>query len=438
MNHGAQETGESRIVPTRSTVLLRTFALLLSLIGIAIAIVILGDHLTVFEGDHAEGLLCSGAGRFDCNPVAAHPAAWMLALPLAMWGLLLYIAMAALSLLSFGLRAAERSAAVALGTLLMTMAVAADLYLGFVMITQIGTICGSCLTTYVINVLLAVILWIAFSRESDQRDWGALFLDWVPSRGGAATSNQSSVPDAAPLPAGAGRVIFKVAVAVVAIAGVATTITLTSGAVDAIRAESRQEAIDFLTTLRKPVDVEPSSLAGLPSRGPDNAPVTVVIAADFQCSWCRALSGNIAQLRKEHPGKIREIYLNSPLTDSCGPPNRENIDADDCWLAEAAACAAEQGKFWEFHDYLFSRIPLMTLTPSTVKARLADIGIDAARLETCIRAGAARREVVREVALRDSLKLKVTPAFVINGHAKMGGVSPWTLRAIVLELLRGK
>src|SRR5262245_47481776 len=119
MTPEAQEAASANTVPFKSTVLLRTLALLLSILGIVIAIFILGDHLTVFEGDHAEGLLCSGAGRFDCNPVAAHPAAWMLAMPLAMWGLLLYIAIAAISLLSFGLRAAERSAAIALGTLLI-------------------------------------------------------------------------------------------------------------------------------------------------------------------------------------------------------------------------------------------------------------------------------------------------------------------------------
>src|SRR5262245_18401230 len=102
------------------------------------------------------------------------------------------------------------------------------------MISQIGTVCGSCLTTYAINLLLAVICWIAFTRESEQRDWGALFLDWVPTRG-------ATTPDGTPLPAGAGRVIFKDVVAVVAIAGVATTVTLTSRAVDGLRAESRQE-----------------------------------------------------------------------------------------------------------------------------------------------------------------------------------------------------
>ena len=46
----------------------------LPLIGAGLAFALLQDHLTVAMGNHAEGWFCSGAGHFDCNPVAAHPA----------------------------------------------------------------------------------------------------------------------------------------------------------------------------------------------------------------------------------------------------------------------------------------------------------------------------------------------------------------------------
>src|SRR5437867_8995360 len=68
---------EAILSTTRRSILLPSLAGALALAGIALAAFVLGDHLTVFEGNHAEGLFCSGAGHFDCNPVAAHPASWM-------------------------------------------------------------------------------------------------------------------------------------------------------------------------------------------------------------------------------------------------------------------------------------------------------------------------------------------------------------------------
>lgn len=395
--------------------------LILALAGIGVTVVVLQDHLTVAMGNHAEGMFCSGAGHFDCNPVAAHPASWMLGMPTAFWGLVFYIVMAGIALLALRASGGERAAAVRAGALLSSLALAVDAWLAFVMLTQIGVICLTCVTTWAINVALAAIFWTGFAREAAMPDLGALLRGWRPR----------AVP-------GAPEIIgvpWKLMVGAVFVAGIACATWLTIQSVLEVRSIARQEVNEFLDSMKELPTVDMASFEGLPARGPAAAPLTIVVAADFQCTWCRGLSSNLADLERRYPGKIREVYLHSPLTKECGPPQRNDIDNDPCWLAETGVAAARQGKFWEYHDYLFQQIPLGQVGPSGVMRRFAAIGLDSTRVFADQRSGVARAEVEREVALRDTLHLDSTPSFVIRGHVKAGGISPFSLRAIVSGIL---
>src|SRR5437867_13268639 len=106
----------SRMLPAMSTPppanprSLAWLALVLALVGATISLVLLREHLTVFEGDVAGGLFCGGAGRFDCNTVAASPSAWLLGFPLALWGIAFYAAAGALAAMAWRLPEAEAAA----------------------------------------------------------------------------------------------------------------------------------------------------------------------------------------------------------------------------------------------------------------------------------------------------------------------------------------
>ena len=82
-----------------------------------------------------------------------------------------------------------------------------------------------------------------------------------------------------------------------------------------------------------------------PSIGPVNAPVTIVEFSDFQCPYCQKSVGVLKELRRLYGDKVRVVYRDYP-----GPNHPHAPQA-----AEAAQCAGEQGKFWEYHDILFDR-----------------------------------------------------------------------------------
>lgn len=93
-------------------------------------------------------------------------------------------------------------------------------------------------------------------------------------------------------------------------------------------------------------DPKPKTIAlgNASTRGTQGAPITVVEFSDFQCPFCERAYPTVKQLLKDYDGKILLAYKQFPLVSI--HPHAEKT-------AEASICAADQGKFWEFHDQLF-------------------------------------------------------------------------------------
>ena len=82
-----------------------------------------------------------------------------------------------------------------------------------------------------------------------------------------------------------------------------------------------------------------------PVKGNQNAKVTIVEFSDFECPYCARAFPTVQQILKEYPNDVKFVYKHLPLN---------NIHPKAQKAAEAAACAQDQGKFWEYHDKLFS------------------------------------------------------------------------------------
>jgi len=389
-------------------------ALALAAAGIVISFVLLREHLTVFEGDTSGGLFCGGAGKFDCNTVAAHASSWFLRLPLSLWGVGFYVVIGVLSACALWLPIGEAAAAAGLGSVLTLAAVLIDGWLGWIMVTQIGAICLNCVSTYVINLILAVAFWRLDRRLGAPREWRALLGRWRTPR--------------------PGRVI-KLASVVVAVAGIATAYVVTARALDDMIEDSKQEAADFLrrAATEKPVDM--TQFEGLPAEGPARAPITIVVAGDLECSFCRALAARMDEVRAEHPNDLRILFLNAPISMRCNPYMKFDTHTHACWLARAGVCAARQGKFWRFHDLVYRDIPPARVDSIGVTEALPRAGIDATALAQCMTSPEADSVVARDVRLWHTLKMESVPSLIINGHVKTGGIYPTTLRAVIHALL---
>ncbi len=160
-----------------------------------------------------------------------------------------------------------------------------------------------------------------------------------------------------------------------------------------------------------------------PFLGEDNAPVTIIEFSDYQCPFCKKFYDETEkQLIKDYveTGKVKFVYRDFPL-DSIHPLARK--------AAEAAECADEQGKFWEYHDKLFET---QKLDEASLKQHAKDLGLDTEQFNSCLDSGKYKDEVQKD--LDDGIKAGVTgtPTFFINGK-KVVGAQPYSVIKQIID-----
>ena len=141
--------------------------------------------------------------------------------------------------------------------------------------------------------------------------------------------------------------------------------------------------------------------------GAANAPVSIVEFGDFGCPSCRAWhnSGIKNALQDEFGDQISFTFRHFPVITPRSP------DA-----AEAAQCAAEQGQFWEFHDFIYEQTPQGALSDQDLSNYAAAIGLDSDQFEGCYDSGKYQSYVNRDRQAAFSAGAAGTPTFFINGQ----------------------
>ncbi len=157
-----------------------------------------------------------------------------------------------------------------------------------------------------------------------------------------------------------------------------------------------------------------------PSIGPENALLTVVEFADFGCPYSKQESYAVTALAKQYP-QVRFIYRDFPLTDL-------HPGAD--LAAEAAQCANEQGKFWDYHDILYRHNGEFLF--DTLVDYAAQINLDADDFTECLESGRYTEEVAQDSADGVAAGVVGTPTFFFNGQ-KIDGAVPYDIFRDLIE-----
>lgn len=163
-------------------------------------------------------------------------------------------------------------------------------------------------------------------------------------------------------------------------------------------------------------------LGDAPSRGSTDAPVTMVVFADFECPFCQRGHQTVMQLEREYQGQLRLVYKAFPL----------EFHPYAMLAALAARSAQSQGKFWEFYDLLLSQ-PGLDLDRIYQAAQQANLDLEA--LVTDLNALTHAPTVRREMRQAKRLGVRGTPAYFINGRALSGAKPIAEMRTIIEEEL---
>jgi protein-disulfide isomerase len=167
-----------------------------------------------------------------------------------------------------------------------------------------------------------------------------------------------------------------------------------------VRASLREAA--KVELLMKPPRAEVAATG--PSKGPENAPVTVIEFSDYQCPFCKRAEPTIQAVLAKYPTQVRVVYRHLPL-DGLHPRARA--------ASIAAVCAENQGKFWEYHEQLFANQTAMS--DEDLEKFASAVGLDLAAFKTCRQSPEAAQRVQADADAARAVGITGTPAFLING-----------------------
>lgn len=146
-------------------------------------------------------------------------------------------------------------------------------------------------------------------------------------------------------------------------------------------------------------------------KGAESSTVTVVEFSDLQCPACRAVQPLVTELMKTYGDKVTFVYRHYPLV---------NIHQHAQFAAQASEAAADQGKFWEYHDLLFSRQDEWSdLSSEQVKEKFIgytqELQIDKEKFLSTMESEDVKNRIARDVSDGTRLNIQGTPTFYVNG-----------------------
>lgn len=150
-----------------------------------------------------------------------------------------------------------------------------------------------------------------------------------------------------------------------------------------------------------------------PSLGDPKAPATLVAFEDFECPFCGRFSRDtLPRLREKEvkEGALRIVWKDFPLS----------IHSHAQLSHEAARCAQEQGKFWEYHDLLFNN--QNRLNSSDLKGYARELGLDPGAFDSCFDSHKYRSLVQDGQSEGTRVGVSGTPSFVLNGTLIAGAL----------------
>ena len=142
-----------------------------------------------------------------------------------------------------------------------------------------------------------------------------------------------------------------------------------------------------------------------PSKGNANAPVTVVMFSDFQCSACAAAHPILQKVLAQYPAdKIRFVVRDFPLT---------SIHENAFQAALAANAAHKQGKFFEYIEFLYRNQD--ALDKESLKKYASETGLNPAQFELDLQSAEIAAEIRKDMADGANYGITGTPTVYING-----------------------
>jgi protein-disulfide isomerase len=151
---------------------------------------------------------------------------------------------------------------------------------------------------------------------------------------------------------------------------------------------------------------------GVPAVGDKDAKITVVEFSDYQCPFCKRARPTVWRLVDEYKDKLRYVFLDFPLS----------FHKDSKKAHEAARCAGDQGKYYEFNRKVYDNQGKIGI--EDLKGYAKELKLDTAKFDKCLDSGEKAKVVEEFIQEGVASGVSGTPSFFING-IMLSGAQPY-------------
>lgn len=157
------------------------------------------------------------------------------------------------------------------------------------------------------------------------------------------------------------------------------------------------------------ISTNPAPMDAAPSLGPKDAPVTIIEYGDFGCPscWYWYKQGTLDKLLNKYGDKLRIVWRDYAVITRLSPI-----------AAEAGQCANDQGKFWEFHDAVYSNQGAIEM--SDLSAYADQIGLNKNKFDECLNSHRYHDRVLAEQTEAFTHGYNGAPFFLVNDQLVLG------------------
>ncbi len=158
--------------------------------------------------------------------------------------------------------------------------------------------------------------------------------------------------------------------------------------------------------------------------GNPTAPVKMDLFEDFQCPACRAYTEDTERQVIDtyvKTGKVYYVFHQYPFIDT------NSVTKESQQAANASMCAADQGRFWDYHDMLFANWNgenQGSFTNKRLAAFAQALGLNMSQFNTCFNANTHKAEIDKDFALGQSMGVTGTPSIFVDGKEVKPGYVP--------------
>lgn len=397
-------------------------SLVLTMLGLLVSGYLFARTLMLLMSQDPEAFdVCSAVFGTGCDKTLLSATSWVLGIPLAGWGVVYYGILLVLLFMARALSDAFAAQARISALLVSIGGLAGSIVLAVILLAGWAPFCPLCMVVHAINLALAPALKMRLGRS-----WAGMLGDIA---GGARSLFQkvSSRPPA-----------WRLQITAFATVALAALVLYQGVFIASERWLYESRGVFNPHKLLSAFANTPESSLPVTSRdarkGPGHAPVEVVAFTSFHCPACRQFSREIGVLMRQFPDDVSLVFKHFPLAGPCNPIARGGQEEGGaCETAYAAVAAMRQGKFWEFHDTLFtSHFPP---GKGALDAIANEIGLNMEQFNADRHSDEVRAAVREDIDVGIRLEIHETPAIFINKR-RVPGIGARSLQVIIDDLVK--